>query len=207
MPEIPSLLCSFMPHPLALFSLKRLNQRASQAVAHPCNAHLVSISKDKVPVLDVGHVRSATGDDATLATLAAATFLLTAAASPEPNAPSRSTERPTSHCSTTSLTARPIWFLFVTILWMLDVGGIRGLGFPAYEDVRRTVLSIRRQYPRALTGPCAAERTPESVKSCWKLSDAAGLCTISTGRSGGERFSATWRISRGLAFPRKLGAT
>ncbi|KAL2191484.1 hypothetical protein L209DRAFT_739530 [Thermothelomyces heterothallicus CBS 203.75] len=46
-----------------------LNERASQAVAHPCNAHLVSISKDKVPVLDVGHVRSATGDNATLAIL------------------------------------------------------------------------------------------------------------------------------------------
>ncbi|KAK4134988.1 kinase-like protein [Trichocladium antarcticum] len=58
-----------MPHPLALFSLEPRNERASQVVAHPCNSHLVSISNDGTPVLDVGQVQSASGDNATLATI------------------------------------------------------------------------------------------------------------------------------------------
>ncbi|AEO65261.1 uncharacterized protein THITE_2048148, partial [Thermothielavioides terrestris NRRL 8126] len=59
-----------MPHPLALFSLRPLNERAQQVVAHPCNSHLVSFSNHhQVWVLDVGHVRSASGDVSTLATL------------------------------------------------------------------------------------------------------------------------------------------
>jgi hypothetical protein len=58
-----------MPHPLALFSLVALNERAEEVVAHPCNRHLVSTLEDESLALDVGHVRSASGDDDTLATL------------------------------------------------------------------------------------------------------------------------------------------
>ncbi|KAL2168730.1 hypothetical protein VTG60DRAFT_6901 [Thermothelomyces hinnuleus] len=36
-----------------------------------------------------------------------------------------------------------IWSLFVTILWMMDVGGFRGLGFPAYEDLSRARAMAR----------------------------------------------------------------
>jgi serine/threonine protein kinase len=59
-----------MPHPLALFSLKPLNQRAEKAVTDRSNAHLVSKLRDGDLALDVGHVRTTAGDDSTtLATL------------------------------------------------------------------------------------------------------------------------------------------
>lgn len=58
-----------MPYPLALFSLRPLNKRAKQVVAHQCNSHLVSTLKGGEQALDVGHIRSVSGDDATLATL------------------------------------------------------------------------------------------------------------------------------------------
>lgn len=67
--KIPTQRSFAMPHPLALFSLKPLNEKASQVVAHPCNSHLVSISNGGTPVLDVGQVQSASGDNATLATI------------------------------------------------------------------------------------------------------------------------------------------
>lgn len=42
------------PHPLALFSLKPLNDHAHEVVTHPCNKHLVSILPDGTPALDIG---------------------------------------------------------------------------------------------------------------------------------------------------------
>ncbi|KAK2785918.1 hypothetical protein FQN52_008185 [Onygenales sp. PD_12] len=55
------------PHPLALFSLLPLNERANAVVADPSNAHLVSKLKDE-SVLDIGlHIRSKSPN--TLATL------------------------------------------------------------------------------------------------------------------------------------------
>lgn len=56
-----------MPHPLALFSLKAIGERAEEVVAHPSNQHLVS-TLDGNHVLDIGHVRSM-GNTTTLATL------------------------------------------------------------------------------------------------------------------------------------------
>ena len=56
------------PHSLALLSLKPINPRAEQVVAHPSNAHLVSRLEDGTLALDVGHVRSISGHN-TLATL------------------------------------------------------------------------------------------------------------------------------------------
>ncbi|KAK4107119.1 kinase-like protein [Canariomyces notabilis] len=58
-----------MPHPLALFSLTPLNKRAEQVVEDPCNKHLVSTLEGGASALDVGQVRPASADDATLATL------------------------------------------------------------------------------------------------------------------------------------------
>lgn len=58
-----------MPRPLALFYLRPLNERARNVVAHPCNAHIISTLVDDSITLDVGHVRSVSGDNATLATL------------------------------------------------------------------------------------------------------------------------------------------
>ena len=56
------------PHPLALFSLKPLNPRAQNVVAHPCNSHLVSTLPDGTVVLDIGfNIRSKSCN--TLATL------------------------------------------------------------------------------------------------------------------------------------------
>jgi hypothetical protein len=57
------------PHPLALFSLKPLNPRAKDVVAHPCNSHLVStVGDDGALALDIGfHIRSKSCN--TLATL------------------------------------------------------------------------------------------------------------------------------------------
>lgn len=60
-----------MPDPLALFSLEPIDDRARQVVANPCNKQFVSFLATKrgdVAVLDIGHLRSANGDD-TLATL------------------------------------------------------------------------------------------------------------------------------------------
>lgn len=55
-------------HPLALFSLQPLNNRAHNVVCHPSNIHLVSTLNDCSPVLDVGfNIRSKSC--ATLATL------------------------------------------------------------------------------------------------------------------------------------------
>lgn len=56
-----------MPHPLALFSLQPLNERAEAVVNHPSDRHLVPLLQDK-EVLDIGHVRSKTGHE-TLAAL------------------------------------------------------------------------------------------------------------------------------------------
>lgn len=48
-----------MPHPLALFSLKPLNERARNVVAHPGNAHRRSALSDGEVGLDVGfHIHS-----------------------------------------------------------------------------------------------------------------------------------------------------
>jgi hypothetical protein len=57
------------PHPLALFSLKPLNDRADGVVAHPSNSHLVStLPDDGTLVLDIGfNIRSESCN--TLATL------------------------------------------------------------------------------------------------------------------------------------------
>ncbi|KAI9889118.1 MAG: hypothetical protein M1814_005779 [Vezdaea aestivalis] len=59
------------PHPLALFSLLPLfsNERAKKVLAHLGNSHLVSTLDDGTLVLDVGHVRSMSGINNTLATL------------------------------------------------------------------------------------------------------------------------------------------
>lgn len=57
------------PHPLALFSLVPKNKRAKQVLAHPCNQHLLSTVIGSQSALDVGHVRSRSGDRMTLATL------------------------------------------------------------------------------------------------------------------------------------------
>ncbi|KAH8727584.1 kinase-like domain-containing protein [Phaeosphaeriaceae sp. PMI808] len=55
-------------HPLALFSLKPINGRAHDVLAHPCNIHLVSTLSDGAPILDIGfNIRSKSCD--TLATL------------------------------------------------------------------------------------------------------------------------------------------
>ncbi|KAF2179939.1 kinase-like protein [Zopfia rhizophila CBS 207.26] len=56
------------PHPLALFALKPLNERAEDVVAHPINDYFVSTLNDGTLGLDVGHVRSKSGNS-TLATL------------------------------------------------------------------------------------------------------------------------------------------
>ena len=55
-------------HPLALFSLIPKNGRAKAVLAHQCNKHLVSYLEDGTLALDIGHVRSNSGDT-TLATL------------------------------------------------------------------------------------------------------------------------------------------
>ncbi|KAI3334146.1 kinase-like domain-containing protein [Ustulina deusta] len=57
------------PHPLAVFSLKPLNQRACDVVNHPANDRLVSRLIDGTLALDVGHFVSESGDAMTLATL------------------------------------------------------------------------------------------------------------------------------------------
>lgn len=50
------------PHPLALFSLIPINGQARAVVAHPMNEHLVSIQRDGMLGLDVGHVRLRPGN-------------------------------------------------------------------------------------------------------------------------------------------------
>jgi hypothetical protein len=56
------------PHPLALFSLIPLNNRAADVIAHPCNSHLVSRLPAGILGLDIGlHMRSKSGN--TIATL------------------------------------------------------------------------------------------------------------------------------------------
>ena len=58
------------PHPLALFSLVPLNKRAEAVPEHPSNRHRVSRLVGNVGLgLDIGHIRSRYGDQATLATL------------------------------------------------------------------------------------------------------------------------------------------
>ncbi|KAJ9155641.1 Serine/threonine-protein kinase 33 [Pleurostoma richardsiae] len=57
------------PHPLALFSLLPLNERAEAVLAHQSNGHLVSRLEDGKLALDIGHVRPMSGGNATLATL------------------------------------------------------------------------------------------------------------------------------------------
>lgn len=57
------------PHPLALFSLVPLNERAERVLAHLSNQHLVSRVEDGSLGLNIGHVRSISGNDNTLATL------------------------------------------------------------------------------------------------------------------------------------------
>ncbi|CAH0022777.1 unnamed protein product [Clonostachys rhizophaga] len=57
------------PHHLALFSLVPLNERAERVLAHLSNQHLVSQVKDGRLGLNIGHVRSMSRDNATLATL------------------------------------------------------------------------------------------------------------------------------------------
>ncbi|KAH8669292.1 kinase-like domain-containing protein [Ilyonectria robusta] len=57
------------PHPLALFSLVPLNERANAVLAHQSNQHLVSWLKDGTLALDVGHIRPMSGGNVTLATL------------------------------------------------------------------------------------------------------------------------------------------
>jgi len=57
------------PHPLALFSLKPLNPRAEAVLAHPDNKRLVSQLKSGELALDIGHTRSTSGDNTTIATL------------------------------------------------------------------------------------------------------------------------------------------
>lgn len=56
------------PHPLALFSLIPISRPAKEAVDHPSNEHLVCWLGGQ-PVLDIGHTRSISRDNATLATL------------------------------------------------------------------------------------------------------------------------------------------
>ena len=56
-----------VPHPLALFSLLPMNERARAVLAR--NDRLVSWLKNGKVVLDIGHTRSISGDDAILATL------------------------------------------------------------------------------------------------------------------------------------------
>ena len=55
------------PHPLALFSLLPQNERAEAVVRHPINNHLISTLDGGTLALDVGHIRSKSGD--TLVTL------------------------------------------------------------------------------------------------------------------------------------------
>ncbi|KAF2176607.1 kinase-like protein [Zopfia rhizophila CBS 207.26] len=50
------------PHPLALFSLKPYNERAKAVVAHPINDHFISTLDDGTLALDIGHIRSKSGD-------------------------------------------------------------------------------------------------------------------------------------------------
>jgi hypothetical protein len=50
-------------------SLKPYNERAHAVVAHPINDHLVSTLEDGKLVLDIGHVRSISGNTTTLAML------------------------------------------------------------------------------------------------------------------------------------------
>ncbi|KAI1292605.1 hypothetical protein F5Y03DRAFT_18937 [Xylaria venustula] len=57
------------PHPLALFSLKPLNRRAHDVIAHPINDHLVSTLDDGTFALNIGHILSISGNTTTLATL------------------------------------------------------------------------------------------------------------------------------------------
>jgi len=56
------------PHPLALFSLAPINKRAEEAVAHPENGPFVSRLDDGTLALDIGHIRSKSGNT-TFATL------------------------------------------------------------------------------------------------------------------------------------------
>ncbi|KAI1153672.1 kinase-like domain-containing protein [Nemania diffusa] len=56
-------------HPLVLFSLKPINQRAFDVLANPINGHLVSIWGNGTRVLDIGHIHSISGNTTTLATL------------------------------------------------------------------------------------------------------------------------------------------
>lgn len=58
------------PHPLALFSLRPFNERAVAVLHHESNEHLVSwLKNSRELALDIGHIRPASGDSATLATL------------------------------------------------------------------------------------------------------------------------------------------
>lgn len=57
------------PHPLALFFLRPLNDRALQVLKHQGNEHFVSCLDHEYLGLDVGHVRSLSGDTSVLATL------------------------------------------------------------------------------------------------------------------------------------------
>ncbi|KAI1076884.1 hypothetical protein F5B20DRAFT_554149 [Whalleya microplaca] len=56
------------PHPLALFSLRPLNEQARDVVKHPFNKHFVS-RYENTYALDIGHAQPISGSNATLATL------------------------------------------------------------------------------------------------------------------------------------------
>jgi hypothetical protein len=56
-------------HPLALFCLKPLNDRATDVVTHPENEHLASMLDNGEIVLDIGHVHPISGNTTILATL------------------------------------------------------------------------------------------------------------------------------------------
>ncbi|EXJ96341.1 hypothetical protein A1O1_01467 [Capronia coronata CBS 617.96] len=56
------------PHPLALFSLEPVNDRAREVIAHPINQDFVSVLKNGSLALDIGHIRSKSGPT-TLTTL------------------------------------------------------------------------------------------------------------------------------------------
>jgi len=56
------------PHPLALFSLAPINERAEAVVAHTENSSFVSTLDDGTLALDIGHIRSKSCNT-TLATL------------------------------------------------------------------------------------------------------------------------------------------
>ncbi|TRX92090.1 hypothetical protein FHL15_006957 [Xylaria flabelliformis] len=58
-----------MTHPLALFSLVPLNDRAREVLDSPRNKHFVSTTDEGNKCLDIGHIRSKSGNATTLAIL------------------------------------------------------------------------------------------------------------------------------------------